>query len=116
KVRGLLLLVGVLATVAFGPMSVLGAYLLVMALVSDAPDRFYFMGWSIVGAGGFMGIVGAWVRLLVPGLHFQTRPLLKWHTVAALGAGVLVAAFTFSSALRNPANLMAWLMVPALVA
>jgi hypothetical protein len=115
KVRGLLLLVGVLATVAFGPLSVFGAYLLVMAVLSDAPDRFHFIGWSIVGAGGVIGMAGAWVRLLVPGVHFQSRPLLKWLTVAALAAGVLVAALTFAGVLRNPANLMAWLMVPALV-
>jgi hypothetical protein len=115
KVRGLLLLIGLLATVAFGPMSVLGVYLLATDLQSDAPDRFHFIGWSIVGSGGVLGITGGWLRLLVAGTYFQTHPVLKWLTVAALGAGVLVAALIFSRALWNPADLMAWLMVPTLV-
>lgn len=114
KVRALLIAVGVLATIAFGPMSVFGAYVLIAALLSDAPDRYHFIGWSIVGTGGVIGIVGGWVRLLVPSQQFQANALLKWGTATALAAGLLVAALTFTGVLRNAANVMAWLMVPAL--
>lgn len=114
KLRGLLLAVGVLATIAFGPMSAFGAYVLVMSLLSDASDRYHFIGWSVVGTGGVIGISGAWVRLLVPSQRFQTSAWLKWGTAAALAAGVLVATLTFTGVLRNPSNVMAWLMVPAL--
>lgn len=115
KLRGLLIAVGVLATIAFAPMSVFGAYMLVVSLSSDSPDRYHFIGWSLVGTGGVLGIAGAWVRLLVSSQKFQANGLLKWATVAALAAGLLVAGVTFSAVLRNPANLLAWLMAPALV-
>ena len=115
KLRGLLVAVGVLATIAFAPMSVFGAYMLVLSLFSDAQDRYHFVGWSLVGTGGLLGMAGAWVRLLVPSTRFQGSALLKWGTVAALVAGVLVAGLTFTGVLRNPANALAWLMAPALV-
>lgn len=115
KIRGLLVAVGLLATIAFSPMSVFGAYMLIMSLLSDAPDRYRFIGWGVVGAGGVIGIAGAWVRLLVPSNRFQASAPLKWGTAVALAIGVLVAGLTFSGVARNPANVMAWLMAPALI-
>lgn len=115
KLRGLLVAIGVLATIAFAPISILGAYMLLVSLGSEAPDRWHFNGWNVVGAGGLLGIVGAWTRLLVSGSRFQANGLLKWGTVACLAAGVIVAGLTFTAVLHNPASALAWLMAPALV-
>lgn len=115
KLWSFLVVVGVLATIAFAPMSVFGAYMLLTSLGSDAPDRWHFIGWSVVGTGGLLGIAGAWTRLLVSGSRFQASGILKWGTVACLAAGVFIAGFTFTAVFRNPANALAWLMVPALV-
>jgi hypothetical protein len=114
KIRASLLLFVVLATVAFGPISAFGVYILLIGMFSDARDLFHLIAWGMVGSGGVIGIAGAWVRLLVRQTHFQTRPGLKWATAGSLAAGLLAAAFTFTGVLRNSADLMAWLMLPAL--
>jgi hypothetical protein len=105
KVRVTLLLLGVLATVALGPMSVFGAYLLATSFVSDAQDKYMFLGWSVVGTGGVIAITAAWVRLLVPRRYFQERALLRWATAVGLAIGLGIACLL----LFNPA--MAWLVV-----
>lgn len=113
-VRASLLLAGVLATVAFGPLSAFGVYVLVAGMTAQARDNLHLIAWGVIGIGGVIGIAGAWARLLVPGTHFQTRPLLKWATAASLAVGLLVAAFTFTGVLRDPSDLMSWLMLPTL--
>lgn len=104
KLRLLLVLIGIVATVALGPMSAFGAYMLVTSLFSDAQDKWIFLGWSVVGTGGVIALVAAWARLLVPRRHFQKRPLLKWGTASGLAVGLAIAMLL----LRNPA--MAWLV------
>jgi low affinity Fe/Cu permease len=104
QVRGALMLIGVVATVALGPMSIFGAYMLVTTPLSDAQDKYMLLGWSLVGTGGVIAIAAAWVRLLVARRHFQERPILKWSTVAGLTIGLAIAVLL----LRNPA--MAWLV------
>jgi hypothetical protein len=54
KARITLLLLGVLATVALGPMSVFGAYMLLMSLFSEAQDKYHFLGWSLVGTAALL--------------------------------------------------------------
>ena len=108
KVRVLLLLVGLLATLALAPMSAFGTYMLLVTLISDAPDGYQFLVWSIVGTGGLIGLIGAWVRLLVPGRHFESSRTLKWITSGALGAGVLISGFMFFVSARSPMNPIIW--------
>jgi hypothetical protein len=111
-----LLLVGVLATVAFGPVSAFGVYVLIIGMLSNERDLLHVLGWGIAGVAGVIGIAGTWVRLLVPGPQFQTHPPLKWATAAALAAGMLAAAFVFTGVLRNHTDLMAWLTLPVFAA
>lgn len=115
KLRWSLVAICVPGTMAFAPMSIIGAYMLLTSFVSDAPDRWHLIGWSIVGTGGVLGIVGAWVRLLISSSCFQSSGLLKWGTVVCLAAGVLVAGLTFSAVLFNPAYVFGWVMAPAIV-
>ena len=112
-VRVGLIVTGAVATVAFGPLSAFGAYMLVLAVFSDAPDRYHFIGWSIVGAGGLLGMIGAWVRLLAPNRVFRGSRALRWVTACALGAGVVVTGLTFVGVIWKPGDVMAWLMLPA---
>jgi len=95
-VRVALLLFGILATIAFGPVSAFGAYVLLVGMTTQARDNFHLIGWGVIGIGGVIGIAGAWARLLVSGTHLQTKPLLKWVTAASLAVGLLVTAFTFT--------------------
>lgn len=115
EVRGLLLIVGVFATLAFAPMAAIGVQLVFAMLQSSAPDRFQSIGWGIAGAGGMTGILGAWVRLLLSPERFSAHPVLKWLTVTALALGVVAAGITFAGVLSRPANLLAWLMAPPLI-
>jgi hypothetical protein len=104
KVKAALLLLGVVASVALVPLSLFGPYVVVMSVFSDAPDRFMFLGWSVVGTGGLLAIAAGWVRLLIPRRHSQECPALKWATAFSLAIGLLIAV----SLLFNPG--MAWLV------
>ncbi|MFO1408521.1 MAG: hypothetical protein U1F08_13470 [Steroidobacteraceae bacterium] len=101
-------LVGVLATIVLGPMSLLGIYLLQGSIVSDAPDKYMFLGWSVVGTVGTIAIAAAWVRILVPRRYFQQWPALKWATTFGLSLGLVIAVLL----LRNQA--MVWFVAPTI--
>jgi hypothetical protein len=96
-------------------MSMFGAYILVVTFLSDTPDRFHFLGWSVVGTGGLIGIAGAWMLLLIPRRMRQENPLLKWVTAVALLIGVGVAASVLAGTVSDPENPVVWLMAPALI-
>jgi hypothetical protein len=104
KAKAALLLIAVVGTVALVPLSLFGPYVLVMSVFSDAPDRYMFLGWSMVGTGGLLAIAAGWVRLLIPRRYFQEHPALKWTTVFSLMIGLFIAV----SLLFNPG--MAWLV------
>jgi len=110
EVRAALLLIGLVATIAYGPISVLGAYLLIASIFSSAPDRFMMLGWSIVGTGGFIGLISAWVRIVVPSNRFRESSLLKWLTTLGLAIGVAGPATILYFSAVYLSNPMFWLM------
>jgi len=102
EVRMIFVLAGIFVTILLGPMSVFGAYMLVTLPLSDAPDRFHFLGWSVVGMAGFIAIIAAWLRVLVPSRIFRAKRVLRLITMAGLTFGILVAALLFMGAVLVP--------------
>ena len=102
EVRMIFVFIGIFVTIFLGPMAAFGAYMLATSLFSDAPDRFHFFGWGIVGMTGVVALIAAWLRVLVPSRVFRAKKFLRMITVLGLTFGTLVGALMFMGAVMVP--------------
>jgi hypothetical protein len=87
-VRAAFIAVGAFATLALAPLSTFGAFMLASAPFSNAPDRYQSIGWWAIGFCGLLGLVGAWLRVLMPGRHFAALLWLRVLTALLLCIGL----------------------------
>jgi len=96
-VRRPLIVVGILVTPLLLSRSLSWALVWPASLMSDvkAEDEsslLVALGWTVLGTGGVIGIVGGWARILISVSQTAARPFLRHTIEAALAIGVLVAA------------------------
>ena len=116
RIRNGFILFGFVATLIFGPLSLVGAALAFSAAANIFRDPFGSLGIALFGIAGLSGITAAWIRILLPGSNFRESPALRWFTAAGLGGGVIVAGFMCLSLVRDPLSFLPWISVLVLAA
>ena len=94
-----LILYCVVVTLVFGPMAIFGIYVFGLYLASQVlipaqtNDLQTMAAIGLLGAGGLVGLVGAWVSILLPSVQIQASRWLRRYLLASLSIGVVTAAY-----------------------
>jgi hypothetical protein len=109
-----LVTIGILATIALGPISAFGLYMLVTAPFSDAADRYQSFGWWVLGGAAMVSLVGAWMRVLIRPEGFRSSAFLRWLTCVLLVPGIAAAVLIVAAAVRGQESVLVFIAIPSL--
>ena len=105
--RMILVAIGLLPTLVLGTLAAYGLYFTVPRN-SEASNGWYF--WILIPSLlGAIGLIAAWVRVIVSPRMFQKSSLLRILVIVGLGVGLLISIFY---ALGSPiTSLFFWFMI-----
>jgi hypothetical protein len=90
RVRNVLYTIGVILSAVLAPSALVGAFIGVESVFTGAlnPDD---LETGSIGVMAFSGIVGAWMRLVMPSERFRSSQRLRWIVSISIGLGILAA-------------------------